>query len=256
MPESPYTRNVRTVIRAIPRGRVATYAQVAALAGNHRAVRGVVWILHSSSEASGLPWHRVISSRGTISLPRGRGFEEQRKRLIAEGVAVSPAGRVDLARFLWEPKRTRSANFARAAARFLEELKHGDRPGPVPKMRVCYIMSPMTMKDIKNQQQLQAALQADERVCALFYASWCPFSRRFLPDFDDAARANKKHFSSVKIDDHDGLCEEYGIDVFPTVIFFEKGKVLDRVDARLGAGIDVGRFFEASEKCIARKGGK
>ena len=122
MPESPFTLNVRKVIRSIPKGRVASYAQVAALAGNHRAVRGVVWILHSSSGASGLPWHRVINSRGTISLARGRGFEEQRKRLMAERVAVSPAGRIDLARYLWEPTNMRSAAFRRAAAKFLEEL--------------------------------------------------------------------------------------------------------------------------------------
>ena len=122
MPESPFTLNVRKVIRSIPKGRVASYAQVAALAGNHRAVRGVVWILHSSSEASGLPWHRVINGRGTISLARGRGFEEQRKRLMAEGVAVSAAGTIDLARFLWEPAKKRSAAFARAAAKFLKEL--------------------------------------------------------------------------------------------------------------------------------------
>jgi methylated-DNA-protein-cysteine methyltransferase-like protein len=51
--ESPFTRNVRAAIRSIPRGRVATYAQIAALAGNHRAVRGVVWILHSSPRSSG-----------------------------------------------------------------------------------------------------------------------------------------------------------------------------------------------------------
>jgi len=111
-------------------------------------------------------------------------------------------------------------------------------------------------QDIKNQLQFRDALEASERVCALFYASWCPFSRRFLPAFDEAASVNKDHYSCVKIDDHDGLCEEYGIDVFPTVIFFEKGKVLDRVDGRLGAGIDVGRFFDASEKCIAKKGRK
>ena len=122
MPESPFTLNVRKVIRSIPRGRVASYAQIAALAGNPRAVRGVVWILHSSSEASGLPWHRVINSRGTISLARGHGFEEQRKRLIAEGVDVSRTGRVDLERFGWETLKRRSAAFARAAARFLEEL--------------------------------------------------------------------------------------------------------------------------------------
>ncbi len=122
MPESPFTKNVRSVIRSIPRGRVATYAQVAALAGNSRAVRGVVWVLHSSSDAYKLPWHRVINSRGSISLPRGRGFEEQRKRLIAEGVLVSPSGKIDLARYRWEAGKKRSAAFARAAARFLDEL--------------------------------------------------------------------------------------------------------------------------------------
>lgn len=122
MAESPFTRNVKNIIRSIPRGRVATYAQVAAIAGNPRAVRGVVWILHSSSEAGGLPWHRVINSRGSISLPRGRGFEEQKRRLAAEGVTVSPAGKIDLDRFGWDPQKKRSAAFARAAAHFLREL--------------------------------------------------------------------------------------------------------------------------------------
>jgi thiol-disulfide isomerase/thioredoxin len=112
------------------------------------------------------------------------------------------------------------------------------------------------MKDIKDKQQFQKALQADDRVCALFYASWCPFSRRFLPDFDDAAQKNIDSLSSVKVDDHDDLCEEYGINVYPTVIFFEKGKVLDRVDAVLGVGLDVGRFHSATKKCITPKGGK
>jgi len=111
-------------------------------------------------------------------------------------------------------------------------------------------------QDIRNQQQFQAALNSSERVCALFYASWCPFSRRFLPDFDEAARANQEHFSCVKVDDHDELCEEYGINVYPTVIFFENGKVLSRVDAALGVGIDVGRFLSQAEKCVAPKGGK
>ena len=111
-------------------------------------------------------------------------------------------------------------------------------------------------QDIKNQLQFQDALGASERVCALFFASWCPFSRRFLPDFDAAAQANNDHFTCVKVDDDDDLCEEYGINVYPTVIFFEKGKVLSRVDAVLGVGIDVGRFLSQAEKCILSKGGK
>ena len=108
----------KSVIKAIPRGKVATYAQVAALAGNHRAARQVVRVLHTSSEKDRLPWHRVINSRGGISLGRGRGFEEQKRRLLAEGVCVSRSGRIALEKFQWEPDSLRS----KAAARFLREL--------------------------------------------------------------------------------------------------------------------------------------
>ena len=119
--ESPFTREAKRVIRASPRGRVATYGQVAALAGRERAARGVAWILHSSSDAAGLPWHRVINGRGGISLGRGRGFEEQKKGLIAEGVAVNRNGRVDLKRFQWEPKDGAAAR-SPAARKFLREI--------------------------------------------------------------------------------------------------------------------------------------
>jgi len=119
--ETPFTRKAKEVIRAIPRGRVATYGQIAALAGRERAARGVAWILHSSSVAARLPWHRVINGRGGISLGRGRGFEEQRTRLIAEGVEVGRGGRVDLKRFLWEPKDG-AVGRSPAARKFLRGL--------------------------------------------------------------------------------------------------------------------------------------
>ncbi|MCX6570826.1 MAG: MGMT family protein [Candidatus Aminicenantes bacterium] len=119
--ESPFTREAKRVIRAVPRGRVATYGQIAALAGRERAARGVAWVLHSSSDAAGLPWHRVINGRGGISLGRGRGFEEQKKRLVAEGVVVGLGGRVDLKRFQWEPKDG-AAGRSLAARKFLREL--------------------------------------------------------------------------------------------------------------------------------------
>jgi len=118
--ESPFTRKAKEVIRAVPRGRVVTYGQVAALAGRPRAARAVAWILHSSSAAA-LPWHRVINGRGGISLGRGRGFEEQKKRLIAEGVVVGRGGRVDLKRFKWEPSDG-AAGRSPAARKFLREL--------------------------------------------------------------------------------------------------------------------------------------
>ena len=85
-------------------GRVATYGQIATLAGNHRAARQVVRILHSSSAKDDLPWHRVINSKGTISLPTGSGYEIQRRLLEAEGVAFDSKDRVDFERFLWKPQ--------------------------------------------------------------------------------------------------------------------------------------------------------
>jgi methylated-DNA-protein-cysteine methyltransferase-like protein len=113
-----FEHRAKNVIKAIPRGKVATYAQVAALAGNHRGARQVVRVLHSSSDKDRLPWHRVINSHGGISLERGRGFEEQRRLLLEEGVRVSRLGRVDLEEFQWEPGGRRS----KAAEKFLREL--------------------------------------------------------------------------------------------------------------------------------------
>ncbi|HTY08765.1 MAG TPA: MGMT family protein [Candidatus Edwardsbacteria bacterium] len=94
-------RRIKRVIRRIPRGKVATYAQIAALAGHPRAVRAVFWILHSSSRTARLPWQRVINSRGTISLQPGNGYEEQRALLEREGVVFGPGGAVDLGRYQW-----------------------------------------------------------------------------------------------------------------------------------------------------------
>jgi methylated-DNA-protein-cysteine methyltransferase-like protein len=100
---SPLTERVRSIIAAIPRGQVATYGQVATLAGNPRAARQVSWILHSSSRRYELPWHRVIGGKGKISLQPGRGYEEQRTLLLSEGVSFDACGRIDMRRYGWRP---------------------------------------------------------------------------------------------------------------------------------------------------------
>ncbi len=115
---------VKGAIKSIPRGRVATYSQIAALAGNYRAARQVVRVLHVSSDKDRLPWHRVINSQGGISLKPGRGFERQRNLLRAEGVSVSRFGRIDLEKFQWESAGRRS----RAAESCLRELSRSKRP--------------------------------------------------------------------------------------------------------------------------------
>lgn len=95
----PFTEEAIQVIRSIPKGKVMTYGQVAELAGNRRGARQVVRILHTLSRKEKLPWHRVVNAKGEIRLPHGQGFEEQVVFLEAEGVEVSPSGRVDLSRF-------------------------------------------------------------------------------------------------------------------------------------------------------------
>jgi methylated-DNA-protein-cysteine methyltransferase-like protein len=101
---APFTARAIIVIRSIPRGKVATYGQVAGVAGSPLAARQVVRVLHSLSRRESLPWHRVISSTGAIALPRGAGFEVQKKLLEAEGVLVSAEGKISLKKHLWVPR--------------------------------------------------------------------------------------------------------------------------------------------------------
>ena len=79
-------------MRKIPRGKVATYGDVAKAAGSPGAARQVVWALKSGSA---LPWHRVLGAGGWIRLGGEPGFEQQ-MRLRQEGVAISGRGRIDL----------------------------------------------------------------------------------------------------------------------------------------------------------------
>lgn len=103
MPDSFYQR-VIAVLKRIPRGRVATYGQIAALAGNPRAARQVVRALNSSSRSEDLPWHRVINAKGRIGLKPGAGFEMQKAILANEGIVTDDAGRLDLSRYQWRPR--------------------------------------------------------------------------------------------------------------------------------------------------------
>jgi methylated-DNA-protein-cysteine methyltransferase-like protein len=95
------------VVRKIPRGRVATYGQVAELAGLPGFARQVGWALHVLRPGTRVPWQRVVNARGSCSLRPGSGAEfEQRRRLEREGVEFEPGGRIDLQRFCWRRGRT------------------------------------------------------------------------------------------------------------------------------------------------------
>jgi len=91
-------------IRDIPRGCVASYGQVAEIAGIPRGARQVGWALKHAPRGKELPWHRVITSSGRIAFEVGSvQFEKQKKLLAQEDVAVV-AGRVDMRRYRWEPR--------------------------------------------------------------------------------------------------------------------------------------------------------
>ena len=95
---------IKNLIKRIPSGRVATYGQIAFLAGFPGSTRRVVWILHSCSEKDNLPWHRVVSQKGTISLKPNAGFEKQKRLLEQEGIIFNEQNQIDLNRFLWDPE--------------------------------------------------------------------------------------------------------------------------------------------------------
>lgn len=98
-------QRIYAVVRRIPEGRVATYGQVAALAGLPGQPRLVGYALHQCPPGEDLPWQRVINARGEVSArSSAEGAENlQRALLEAEGVRFSAKGRVDLDQFRWDP---------------------------------------------------------------------------------------------------------------------------------------------------------
>ena len=99
-----FFEKVWTVVRHIPCGKVATYGQIAAILENPRAARTVGWALHALPDGTDVPWHRVISSKGRISMDC---FEHdpnlQRLLLEQEGVVFDERDYVDLKIFQWRP---------------------------------------------------------------------------------------------------------------------------------------------------------
>lgn len=90
------------VVRCIPPGRVATYGQVARMAGMPRGARTVGWAMHSLPEGTDVPWHRVIHARGTVHGPPGsHGALLQRLLLEEEGIVFDEQGRIDLELYGW-----------------------------------------------------------------------------------------------------------------------------------------------------------
>ena len=102
--DSTYAR-IYAVVRRLPKGRVATYGQIAMMAGLAGHARQVGYALNALPEDSRVPWQRVISAQGRIS-PRSEpgASEHQRRALESEGVTFDDSGRISLERFRWRPR--------------------------------------------------------------------------------------------------------------------------------------------------------
>ncbi|HET9326971.1 MAG TPA: MGMT family protein [Candidatus Eisenbacteria bacterium] len=102
-PTSPTWQRIYDVVRRIPRGKVATYGQVSALAGFPHAPRLAGYALHALPDGSPVPWHRVVAAGGRLSLARlsVESALTQRMRLEREGVAFDPRGRVRIQEHGW-----------------------------------------------------------------------------------------------------------------------------------------------------------
>ena len=88
-------------VRQVPEGKVATYGQIAGLAGKCSA-RQVGYAMAAAPDGSGIPWHRIINSQGRISLRSGsEGHRLQRILLEAEGIVFSGDDEIDLAQYRW-----------------------------------------------------------------------------------------------------------------------------------------------------------
>lgn len=107
-PAGDYER-IYAVVRRIPRGRVATYGQVATLAGLPGHARQAGYALAALPEGTAAPWHRVVNARGEISArrPASGGAITQRILLEQEGVEFDARGRISLDRFGWRPRKSR-----------------------------------------------------------------------------------------------------------------------------------------------------
>ena len=106
-PALSFKDKIYRLVARIPQGKIATYGQLARLAGGPTRAREVGYAMAALRPGTRLPWHRVINSKGEVSRRRRPGAElTQRMLLVKEGLVFNPRGRVSLERYQWSPRRS------------------------------------------------------------------------------------------------------------------------------------------------------
>jgi len=102
---------------------------------------------------------------------------------------------------------------------------------------------------VNNGHDLREILKARDKAMVLFYASWCPFSARFLPVFERYAQDHEQAFLRILVDPDESLSNDFSIAVVPTVIFFENGKISKRLDGISGVGLNERKLTDLISVC-------
>ncbi|MCX6567716.1 MAG: thioredoxin family protein [Candidatus Aminicenantes bacterium] len=105
---------------------------------------------------------------------------------------------------------------------------------------------------VQSPVMLEEAIRSRDRLMVLFYASWCPFSQAFLPTYRKHAAAGEPCYVRILVDEGDALTEKYSIEVYPTVLYFEKGKVVNRLDGIYHRGLSKGQLKDFARRCAVR----
>jgi thiol-disulfide isomerase/thioredoxin len=105
------------------------------------------------------------------------------------------------------------------------------------------------MSKICGLKEIREIVGTGGRVFVLFYASWCPFSMAFLPVYEKHADGREKEFVRVVLDGNEALFDEHSVDVYPTVLFFQNGRVSRRLDGKHLAGLKEKQLTDLISSC-------
>lgn len=105
---------------------------------------------------------------------------------------------------------------------------------------------------LQSDAELDEAIASRDKLMVLFYASWCPFSRAFLGTCRKHASGGAFDYARIIVDDDHPLTEKYAIEVYPTVLFFEKGKLVRRLDGVYHRGLSQDQFEDFARLCAVK----
>jgi len=100
--------------------------------------------------------------------------------------------------------------------------------------------------------ELEEAVRNRDKLMVLVYASWCPFSQAFLKTYLDHAASGDPCYARIVVDDDDPLVEKFSIEVFPTVLFFQNGRLARRLDGVYHQGLSQAQLEDFARRCAIK----